>query len=94
MRIRWWIGRTIFATLALLFVVQILVILNLSRIITEQHARIQKTAQGQVAETVSDSLMRLRREALSRAALYDDLIRHNMLVDKMVVNRGPNGEAE
>lgn len=94
MRIRWWIGRTIFATLALLFVVQILVILNLSRIITEQHARIQKNAQGQVAETVSDSLMRLRREALSRAALYDDLIRHNMLVDKMVVNRGPNGEAE
>ena len=94
MRIRWWIGRTIFAVTALLVVIELVVIHNLARINSEQYTRIQKISQPYQAQIASDSLQRLRREALSRAALYDELIKRDMLLDGMVIHRGVNGQAE
>ena len=106
MRIRWWIGRTIFAVIALLAVIELLVISNLVRINSNQFARLQNlssseaslqtTLTGQSTQSDSstnDSLQRLRREALSRAALYDELIQKDMLLDGMVIHRGAKGEA-
>lgn len=107
MRIRWWIGRTIFAVIALLAVIELLVISNLVRINSNQFARLQNlsssepslqtTLSGQTTQSDSstnDFLQRLRREALSRAALYDQLIQKDMLLDGMVIHRGATGEAK
>jgi hypothetical protein len=72
-----------------------LVIFNLNKISSEQYSKIQDlldTHESQVNAT--DTLYRLRREALSRAALYDQLIRKNMLLDGMVINRYANGEPD
>ena len=44
--------------------------------------------------TESSNLGRLRREARSRAALYNTLIERDMLVDGMVVHRDGRGRAE
>lgn len=97
MRIRWWIGRTIFAAIVLVVVVEGFVIANLSRIISEQHVKLQQSSQTSQFDESSQSsvtLANLRREALTRAALYDELIRKQMLEDQMVVNRLPNGQAD
>ena len=85
MRIRWWIGRTLFAVTALLLVIEMVVIHNLARINSAPYTRIQR---------LSLPLQRLRREALSRAALYDNLIQRDMLLDGMVIHRGANGDPE
>lgn len=94
MRIRWWIGRTIFAVTALLVVIELVVIHNLARINSEQYTRIQRISQPYQEQIASDSLQRLRREALSRAALYDELIKRDMLLDGMVIHRDANGAPE
>ena len=94
MRIRWWIGRTIFAVTALLVVIELVVIHNLARINSEQYTRIQRISQPYQEQIASDSLQRLRREALSRAALYDELIKRDMLLDGMVIHRDAKGEPE
>ena len=92
MRIRWWIGRTIFAVTALLVVLEMIVIFNLARINSNQFAHLQNRSSPLQANASSDSLQRLRREALSRAALYDSLIHRDMLLDGMVIHRGLGGE--
>lgn len=80
--------------LAIFVVLELVVIFNLNRISTEQYARIQKLSEPHRTHINTDTLYRLRREALSRAALYDELIRSRMLLDGMVINRGFNGEPE
>jgi hypothetical protein len=108
MRIRWWIGRTIFAVIALLAIVELVVIFNLVRINSAQFARLETrgqnisennlndsehaTSSSQENTHNEDSLQRLRRETLSRAALYDELIQRDMLLDGMVVHLGAGGE--
>jgi len=92
--LRRWLWRGLVASLSLLLVLELLVIINLNRISTEQFTRIQKLLEPHQPQINSDTLYRLRREALSRAALYDELIKKNMLLDGMVVNRNAEGEAE
>ena len=108
MRIRWWIGRAIFAVIALLAIVELLVIVNLVRINSAQFARLENRGQNisdpsssyseptdsqeQANTHAEDSLQRLRRETLSRAALYDELIQRDMLLDGMVIHLGADGE--
>lgn len=91
---RRWIWRGLAITLTSLLILELLVIINLNRISTEQFARIQKLLEPHQPQINSDTLYRLRREALSRAALYDELIKKNMLLDGMVVNRNAEGEPE
>jgi hypothetical protein len=95
MRFRRWLNRMLIASLALLVVLQIFVILNLSRINTEQFALLQSVQQAEPgSESEQLQLYRIKREAISRAALYDALIERRMLVDGMVIHRGVNGEPE
>jgi hypothetical protein len=91
---RRWLWRGLAALLSIFLVLELLVIINLNRISTEQFARIQKLLEPHQPQINSDTLYRLRREALSRAALYDELIKKNMLLDGMVVNRNAEGEPE
>jgi len=92
--LRHWAWRLVVVTLALLTFLEFLVILNLNRISNEQYSSIQKLMEPHSSQIASDTLHRLRREALTRAALYDGLIRRDMLVDGMVVNRNSKGEPE
>jgi hypothetical protein len=89
-----WLWRGLVASLALLLFLELLVIINLNRISTEQFAKIQNLLEPHKPQINSDTLFRLRREALSRAALYDELIKKNMLLDGMVVNLNAEGEPE
>jgi hypothetical protein len=91
---RQWLWRGLAITLTSLLILELLVIINLNRISTEQFARIQKLLEPHQPQINSDTLYRLRREALSRAALYDELIKKNMILDGMVVNRNAEGEPE
>jgi hypothetical protein len=91
---RRWLWRGLAITLTSLLILELLVIINLNRISTEQFARIQKLLEPHQPQINSDTLYRLRREALSRAALYDELIKKNMILDGMVVNRNAEGEPE
>ncbi len=95
MKFRRWLNRMLIASLALLVVLELFVILNLSRINTEQAALLQ-TARNphQRPATGEVQLYQIKREALSRAALYESLIQRSMLVDGMVIHRGVNGEPE
>ena len=94
MRLRRWISRAILAVLGIFAVLELVVILNLNRICSAQYARVQELMRPHQVQIFTDTLYRLRREALTRAALYDELIRKDMLVDGMVIHRGVNGEPE
>ena len=94
MRIRPIIFNISLAAGVLLSVVMVLVIANLSRIINEQHARLITMNSNHEVLSVKDSLVRLRREALTRSLLYDELIKSNMLLDGMVVNLDARGRPE
>lgn len=94
MRIKRWVVQTSIAAGALLFVVMALVISNLSRIINEQHARLIRMNENREVLSASENLARLRREALTRSVFYDELIKRDMLLDGMVVNRDANGNPE
>lgn len=89
-----WLLRSAFSTLIVLYILALLVIINLNRISTEQYARIQKLVEPHQPQINSDTLYRLKREALSRAALYDELIKKNMILDGMVVNRKADGRPD
>ncbi len=95
MNVRPGLHRLIITSLVLLALLELLVILNLSRISNEQFSLL-KSIQEASGDAVSESaqIHRLKREALSRAALYESLIEQNMLVDGMVIHRGVKGEAE
>lgn len=92
MRMKPWILETLLAVLALLLVVTGFVISNLSRIITEQHARLITMNNNHEVLSVGENLSRLKREARTRAVLYDELIKRDMLLDGMVVNLDGNGD--
>ncbi len=98
MRIRPVIFNISLAAGVLLSVVMVLVIANLSRIINEQHARLISMNDSHEVLSMEDNLARLRREALTRTVLYDELIKRDMLLDGMVVNlnasRRPEGECD
>lgn len=87
-----WQGLVVFLVAILLL--ELLVIINLNRISTEQHARIEKFHEPLQEGVTKETLHRLRREALSRAALYDEFIKQRMLLDGMVINRNSRGEPE
>jgi hypothetical protein len=89
-----WLWGGVFVFLSLLICLEFLVILNLNRISSQQYARIQTLLEPHRPKLNLDTLHRLRREALSRAALYDALIKRDMLLDGMVVNRGAKREPE
>ena len=95
MIMRRWFSRMLVISLAMLAVLQLFVILNLARINSDQFTRLQSIRQPlEASADFKSQIGNLKREALSRSALYESLIEKSLLVDGMVIHRGAKGETE
>ena len=91
MRFRLWTHRMILAGSIVTVVVEGIIILNLARLnATQFHARSLKNSLFATTQ-IQDSLFRLKREARTKAALYEQLIEASMLSEGMVVHRDQRG---
>ena len=84
MRFDRWIRRVFFAAVLCIAVVESVIIYNLARI-NERNYRALRTATS-VEIIQKETLNRLQREAVSRVALYNELIKRDVLLDGMVIH--------
>ena len=92
MRAARWVRRVLFMAVLCIAVVEAVVILNLARI-NERNYRALKVATTN-GFLQKDTLLRLRREAVVRASLYNELVKRDLLVDGMVIHLNEDGEMD
>lgn len=88
MRFRLWTHRMILGGAVVIIMIEGVIILNLARL-NEMQFRARNLKDVTVA--TQESLYRLKREARTRAALYERLIQKDMLVEGMIVHRDERG---